>query len=114
MSVPVLDEVDTATAIALVVRLVRVQEERNRVAELKKQIDEQNVSLHAQWERCKNAFGALGFDPASKELWAEIKAVISVSEWNAAFERARQHPLPPTPLPIAQPPPPPLPPPPVL
>jgi hypothetical protein len=112
MSVPILDEVDTATAIALVVRLVRVQEERNRVAELKKQIDEQYTFLQGQWDRCRNAFGALGFDPASKELWAEIKAAISVDEWNAAFERARQHPLAPTPFPIAQPPPPPPPPPP--
>jgi hypothetical protein len=93
-----LDREDAATAVALMVRLVRVQNERNRLAEIKKEIDEKHAAAQIQWARCRDAFAILGFDVASKEIWNDVKSAIGTAEWDAAFERAKASPLPQTPI----------------
>jgi hypothetical protein len=110
---PTLDEDDKATAIALMVRLLRIQSERDRLQEIKKEVDEKSAASQLQWTRCRDAFAILGFDTShtNKELWNEIKAAISPQEWNAAFERAKAKPIPQVPITSALPPPRPLPPP---
>jgi hypothetical protein len=108
---PTLDDEDIATAVALMVRLVRVQNERNRVGEIKKEVDEKYVAINLQWNRCRDALAILGFDTSSKDIWSDIKAAIGMPNWNAAFERAKASPLPLTPILAVMPPIPPPPPP---
>src|SRR4030088_3320667 len=97
---PTLDEEDKATAIALMVRLLRVQTERDRLQEIKKEVDEKTTATQIQWNRCRDAFAILGFDvsTSNKEIWNEIKAAIGPQEWSAVFERAKAMPLPKTPI----------------
>jgi hypothetical protein len=94
MSPVTLDEEDRIGAIGLLVRLVRIQDERARAAEARKQAIERYALLDQQWNRCKDAFGAFGFQTADgKELWTQLKGILGQAVWDEAFERARGIPL---------------------
>jgi hypothetical protein len=85
-----LDDNDITGIVALLVRLIRVQDERNAAGETRDAADKKFKEANAQWQKIRGAFVAFGFDPSSKELWDEMKAQIGQDKFDLAFRVARR------------------------
>lgn len=86
-----LDKTDIAGVVALLVRLIRVQDERKQARRAKEEAEARYDAADAKWRRIRSAFGAFGFDITGDTLWDEIRRAIGEEAWDESFSLARPY-----------------------
>lgn len=83
------DDVDKSGIVALLAKLVRVQDQRRDAKTALDKAIAHHAALDAQWIAMRGAFVAYGFDATDEKLWEKVKAAMGKDLWDEAFALAR-------------------------